>query len=424
MTRMRKRFLECANMTIKEAESFGHGLAEQQRDVTFQLGDLARYCEEHMPDTWHQVFPEWISPGLIARAAGVARAYPNEGDRQFTATYSQYMQVAGKPDRLELLAAIVDKGLTTDESRKELPDTGSRPRWLLAVDVNLHLERYWHSGAGVAAAMQVTGWVERLTKRLQEKGLTDVACCFDSPNNFRKKLTAEWEDKYKSRQPKEPELIQQLILVRELLGGHGFCCAALDTFEADDMMASYAKQFDGRVSLMTQDKDLKQCLSDSCNMLLDVKWNEDETSGGMLPDYHWYSAGPGRKLSELRQKRGALPDGHASIPELDKAIEDATHPNLLDDTGLRPEQWAAYQAIMGDTVDGITGVIGIGTKGAVDLILQFGSVAGAIKAAKDGDEGIKQKKREALIAFEVRVDVTRQLVTLRTDLELPTSTRI
>ena len=389
MTRMQERYFDCKGLTIEQAEAFGTEFAKMQRDIMFWIADLARYSETRWPDTHHQVWPEWISDAMLSRAAGVGRAYPNEGDRHFAATYTQYMQAAGKPNRLELLAAIVEKGLTSDESRKEIADTGSQPRWLLAVDVNYHLHRHWFSGAGVEAASQVAAWVDRTTKRLHEKGLTDVMCCFDSHRNFRKELTAEWEDKYKPRPPKDPELIQQLTLVRELLEGKGFCCVAVDGFEADDVMASVAVQFDGRVTLLTQDKDLKQCLSDRCNLLLDVEWTENETSGELLPDYKWMSA-----------------------------------KQHTEQTGIRPEQWTAYQAICGDSVDGIKGAAGIGTKGATDLIKAFGTVTGAIQAAKDGDERIKPAKREALIAFEDRVDVTRQLVTLRTDVVLPTSTRI
>lgn len=228
-----------------------------------------------------------------------------------------------------------------------------------------------------------------MTKRLQEKGLTDVVCCLDSPRNVRKELTADWEDKYKPRPPKEPELIQQITLVRELLNGRGFCCVMLDGFEADDVMASYAAQFDGRVTLLTPDKDMRQCLSDTCNMLLGVEWSEDETSGEMKPEYEWLSA---------KQHTEA--------------------------TGLRPDQWTIFQTICGDTADGIKGVPGIGEKGATDLVKEFGTVEAIIQAAKDGTERITQKKCESLIWFEQVADITRQLVTLRTDLELPKSTKI
>src|SRR5688572_5622746 len=143
MTRARKRFLDCSGLDMQQCQSFGEGLCEQQRDVMFQLGDLARYAEARWPDTWQQVFPEWASPGLIARAAGVCRAYPDEEDRAIEATYSQYTQNASRPDRKERLAAIVDKGLTTDESRAadKQERAENRQRWMLAVDVHYFLHR-------------------------------------------------------------------------------------------------------------------------------------------------------------------------------------------------------------------------------------------------------------------------------------------
>jgi len=387
MSRLQPRFLDCKGMSLAEAESFGTGLAEQQRDVMFQLGDLARYCEARFPDTWQQAFPEWVSPGLIARAAGVAKAYPKPEDRQSTATWTQYMQNASRPDRLERLQAIVEAGLTTDESRKAKPN--ERPRWLLAVDVNYYLHRFWFSGAGVEAAVGVAQWIQRTATRLQDKGLTDVLCCFDAPSNHRKELTAEWDAKYKDRPPKDQELVAQLRLVRELLDGRGFACASIDGMEADDLLASAAAQFDGRVTILSCDKDIRQCLSSTCNILLDVEWAEDETSGDMLPSYKWLSA---------------------------KQHTDAT--------GIRPEQWTNYQAIMGDTVDGIKGAPGIGEKGAADLIATFGSAAAAIEAAEKDDERITPKRRESLLVLKDKLDVTLQLVTLRTDLPIPTTTRI
>ena len=387
--RMKKRFLDCSKMTIEEAESYGTGLAEQQRDVMFQLGDLARYAEARWPDNHYQVWPEWVSHGLIARAAGVARAYPNQADRLHDVTFTQYMQNAGRQDRHERLAAIVEKGLTSDESRKA--DWDEQQRWLLAIDVHFYLHRFWYSGAELESAMSVASWVGRLVERLKEKQLTDVVCCFDSKRNHRKELVANagWEDQYKDRPPKPEGLGQQLTLVRELLEKAGYCCVSQNGFEADDLLASYGKQFDGRVSISSADKDLRQCLSDKCNMLLDVEWSEDETSGDMVPEYKWLS---GKSHTEA--------------------------------TGIRPDQWAEYQAIMGDNVDGIRGVAGVGAKGAADLIKEFGTVEGAIQAAKNDHESIRPKKREALIEFEPKADITRQLVLLKTDLQIPTTTRI
>jgi 5'-3' exonuclease len=386
-------------MTLKEAEQWGKDLAETQRDIMFQLGDLYRYCEAKFGDEHTQAWPEWISPGMLQRAGGVCRAYPTEGDRQHEATYSQYMQNAGRADRQERLGAVVDKGLTTDESRKANSEELPMPerRWILCIDVNYWVTRMWASGAETEAAKEVAGWIKRLVERLKEKGLTDVVCCLDSSNSFRKELTKGWdeEDRYKNRATKDPELGNQLRLAEEMLSE--FCCAKLDGFEADDFMASYAKQFNGRVTLLTVDKDMRQCLSSKCNMLVDVEWSEDPTSGDMLPDYKWISA-----------------KNH---------LEGCTY-NGTSVVGISPEQWTTFQSLAGDSSDNIAGAVGIGAKIAADLVKQFGTVAAVIQAAKDGDERIKAKKRESLIEFEARHEVTRQLVTLRTDLQIPTTTKI
>lgn len=384
----RTRFLDCSRMTLQEAQEYGEWFAKLQRDIMFYIGDLARVAERKWPDTHQQIWPEWVSPGLISRAAGVCRAYPTEADRQHECTYSQYMQNAGKPDRHERLQAIVDAGLTTDESRKA--DQQERAtRWCLAIDVNYFLHRFWYSGANVEAAAGVASWIQRTVERLKEKGLTDVACCFDSKVNNRKELTTEWDDKYKDRPKKDPELAQQLNLVHELLKGHGFACVSVEGYEGDDCMASIAKQFPGNVTLMTQDKDVRQCLSDKCNMLLDVEWVQDPTSAEMIPQYKWLSA-----------------------------------KQHTEETGIPPKMWTEYQAIMGDSTDGIKGAVGIGQKGAADLVKLFGMVESAIEAAKNGDDRIPAKKRQALIDFEQKLEVTRKLVTLVDSLEIPSTTRV
>jgi 5'-3' exonuclease len=446
--RSRKRFLDCSGMTMEEAEQWGTELATMQRDIMWYVADLARYAEAKWPDTHHQVWPEWISHGMLARAAAVGRAYPKEADRQAEATFTIYMQNTNRPDRIKRVQAHVDAGRTSDEARKaDQQERAAGKRWLLAVDVNYFIHRFWFSGAGVEAAVGVSSWVQRTVARLKDKGLTDVACCFDSKTNHRKALTSEWEDKYKDRPPKEPELVQQIQLVRELLEGHGFACVSHEGMEADDCMASFAAQFDGRVTLLSQDKDVRQSLSSKCNILLDVEWTEDETTGDMTPDYKWYTSAPTQTLTALRGLNGAALRGdysrlvriakglhvplrenvfatlNAIVSHLWTAIQEQPR-NLEDETGLTPAQFLEAQILMGDSVDNVKGAPGIGVKGATDLIKEFGSADAVIKAAKAGDERIKEKKREALIEFESKADITRQLVTLRTTLPLPQNTRV
>ena len=395
MTRMQKRFLDCSGMTIEVAEQWARDLAETQRDVMFHLADLACYAESHWPDTHYQIWPEWVSPGLIQRAAGVGRAYPKEADRQHEATYTQFMQNAGREDRQSRLASIVQEGLTSDESRKA--DQAKHAldnlvRWLLAFDVHYFSHRTYHSGAGVETAMQVTEWVKRTVERLKQKGATDVLCAFEGVGSFRKELTAspEWaEHRYKDRPPKPSDLIHQLHLVRQLLEQFGFCCVSIDRHEADDVLASAAKQFPGRTTIISADKDLRQCLSDRCNILLDVEWTEDQTSGEHMPEYKWLTA--------------------------------KTH---TEAKGITPGQWGSYQTIMGDNTDGIQGVAGVGEKGAADLVKMFGTAEACIAAAKTHDGRITPRQSSALMEFEGRLAITRQLVMLVDTLPIPSQTRI
>ena len=378
------------NSDLETLEGIGTSLAEWQRGCNWWIGDLAKYAASRCPETYHQVFPEWTSPGLVERCRAVSIAYSPE-DRNPAATWVTHMRHANRPDRLERVQAAVDAGRTSDEDRAATAAANANggPRWLLAIDVHYFLHRFWFSGAGVESAVGVSQWIQRTTARLKEKGLTDVLCCFDSFRNDRKKLTEGWEHTYKDRPPKDPELGQQLTLVRELLEGHGFCCASVDGSEADDLMSTAAKQFEGKVTLLSQDKDVRQCLSSKCNILLDVEWNEDDTSGEATAEYKWLSA-----------------------------------KQHFEATGVQPAQWADFQAIMGDNVDGIKGAVGIGKKGAADLIVAFGTAAAAIDAAKREDDRIKPKQRQSLIDFEPQLDVTRQLVTLNDSLPLPGNTRI
>ena len=400
MTRMQEQFLDTSELDVSGLEAWGRDLAWWQRQINFYLGDLAIAAKAKLgEDNFSQVFPPDTSLGLIQRCEAVARAYKPQ-ERNPGASWSIHMTHANKPNRVQLVAAAVEAGRTSDEERKasqkakQAANPNQKP-WLLAIDVNYWVTRMWASGASVEAAKEVTAWIKRTIERLKEKGLTDCVCCFDSANSFRKELTKEWEDKYKDRASKDPELGQQLRIAEEMLSE--FCCAKADTFEADDLMASYAKQFNGHVTLLTVDKDMRQCLSAKCNMLVGVDWSEDPSSGEMLPDYKWVSA-----------------KNH---------VEGCTY-NGTTVTGITPEQWTTFQALAGDSSDNVAGAVGIGAKIAADLVKEFGTVEAIIAAARDDDPSITKKKREALIDFESKLEITRKLVTLVTDLPLPTTTKI
>lgn len=387
-------------------ETYGNLIAESQRGVNWWIGDLARVAARRWPSTWEQIFPVWMSPDLIARCRAVSEAYPSH-ERNILATWSVHMKHANAPDRVALVQASVDAGQTSDEARKnpatpepvvEPQPKPTKPDWLLAVDVNYYIHRYFHSGAGIEAASTFDGWLGRLIERLQQKGLTDVVCCLDSRTNHRKQLTEQWELGYKPRAEKDAELAGQLNLAPELLKARNILCVSIDDMEADDVMASYAVQFPGRVTLLTQDKDMRQCLSSKCNILKDVTWEENTETGQSVPVYQWVSA--------KQHTEEGMTYGSSKV------------------VGITPEQWPHFQCIAGDSTDGIRGVEGIGGKGAMDLIIAHGSIDAVIAACKDGTANLSAIKRLAVLNFEEIKDVTMQLVTLVTDLPIPMVTKL
>lgn len=389
--------------------------ANNQRGVLWWIGDMALAAERLFGvEASYQVWPTWISPDLIARCKAVSAAY-NIDVRNIDATWSIHKNHAKHPDRFALVQAAVDAGQTSDENRAN-PAPASEPApkvtpptetpqpaataagWLLAVDVNYYIHRYFHSGAGVESASTFDAWLARLLERLMEKGLTDCVCCLDSPTNHRKALTEGWEHGYKPRSEKDAELAGQLSLAPTLLKARNLPVVSIDDMEADDVMASYARRFAGRVTLLTQDKDMRQCLSQTCNILLDVTWEENTETGKMLPKYKWVTA-------PMHITEGMTYSGTKVV-------------------GISPELWPHFQAIAGDSTDGIKGCEGIGGKGAMDLILAHGTVQAVIAACKDGSANLSAKKIDAVLAFEPFSETMLKLTTLRTDLNVPMITKL
>lgn len=413
--------------SIEEFEAYGGLLAELQRAVLWQIGDLALECERQHPSTHNQMWDVWVSPDLIGRCKAVASAYKPE-ERNIDATWTIHMQNVKYGDRVARVQAIVDAGQTSDEARKnpapvvepeketetsadppivaedppaetQEPEAPAEKRWLLAVDVNYYIHRYFHSGAGVESASTFVGWLTRLVTRLRDtKGLTDVVCCLDSSTNHRKRLTEGWEHGYKPRVDKEEELASQLRRAPELLREANLPCVSIDDMEADDVMASYAMKFEGRVTLLTQDKDMRQCLSPTCNILQDVTWEENSETGVAMPVYKWVSV-------KSHMTEGSTYSGTKIV-------------------GVTPELWPHFQAIAGDATDGIKGCTGIGSKGAMDLVLAHGSVSNIIQAAKDGTAVLTKTKILCVLDFEQIADTMLKLTTLRNDLDVPQITRL
>lgn len=436
--------------SLEEFQKACEYVAVIQRAVNWWIADLALAVERQHPQYHHQAWPEWMSPDLISRCKPTGAAYAPE-DRNILATWTTHTNLLKRPDRIEAVQATVDAGQTSDEVRRNPPPPQERRKpvedpkhedspaetqkpastaarattpdpatpaanpdpqtqkesagsaksnaWLLAVDMNYFIHRYFHSGAGMESATTFVQWLVRTITRLVEtKGLTDVVCCVDSHTNHRKTLTEGWEHPYKQRSEKEPELADQLKQAPRMLTELNLPVVSIMDMEADDVMASYSRQFDGRVTLLTQDKDMRQCLSQTCNILMDVTWEEHPETGKQVPVYKWVSA-----------------KSH---------IEEGLTYNGTKVVGITPEQWPHFQAIAGDPTDGIRGCEGIGGKGAMDLIIAHGTVQAVIAACKDNQADLSAKKRLAVLDFEEKSEVMLLLTTLRTDLQVPQITKL
>ncbi len=197
---------------------------------------------------------------------------------------------------------------------------------------------------------------------------THLAIVFDkSEVTFRNKLYPD----YKAHRPPAPDdLIPQFALIREAVRAFDLPCLEQGGFEADDLIATYARQAGERgatATIVSSDKDLMQLVTDKVTMFDTMK------------------------------------DRRIGIPE------------VIEKFGVPPEKVVEVQALAGDSTDNVPGVPGIGVKTAAQLIVEYGDLETLLKRAGE----IKQpKRREALIENAEKARISRQLVLLDDKVEL------
>jgi DNA polymerase-1 len=218
----------------------------------------------------------------------------------------------------------------------------------------------------------VLGFCNMLWKLLRdmppEDRPTHLAVVFDkSEVTFRNKLYPQ----YKAQRPSAPDdLVPQFALIREAVHAFELPCLEQAGFEADDLIATYARlasERGARTTIVASDKDLMQLVSERVQLYDTMK---DRRLG----------------VSEVIEKFGVPPD---------KVID--------------------VQALAGDSVDNVPGVPGIGVKTAAQLITDYGDLDALLSRTAE----IKQpKRREALIAHAEQARLSRKLVTLDDDVAL------
>jgi DNA polymerase-1 len=250
---------------------------------------------------------------------------------------------------------------------------------LYLIDGSAYIFRAYHAlppltrssdGLSVGA---VAGFCNMLWKFLEEmKGAeapTHLAVIFDkSEVTFRNKLYPE----YKAHRPPAPEdLVPQFPLIRDATRAFNLPCIEMGGFEADDLIATYARQAaasGASVRIVSSDKDLMQLIVDGVIQLYDPMKNR--------------------------------------ILGLDAVMEKF---------GVRPDKVIDAQALIGDSTDNVPGAPGIGPKTAAELLTTFGSLDAILERA---NEIKQQKRRETLINFADQIRLSRQLVTLKDDVEV------
>jgi DNA polymerase-1 len=240
------------------------------------------------------------------------------------------------------------------------------------VDGSSYIFRAYHAlpplnrksdGLQVNAVLGFCNMLWKLLRDMPEDNRpTHLAIIFDkSEVTFRNKLYPD----YKAHRPPAPDdLIPQFSLIRDAVRAFDLPCLEQGGFEADDLIATYARQACERganTTIVSSDKDLMQLVNDCVTMYDTMK------------------------------------DRRIGIAE------------VIEKFGVPPEKVVEVQALAGDSTDNVPGVPGIGVKTAAQLIVEYGDLEQLLRRAGE----IKQpKRREALIENAEKARISRQLVLL------------
>jgi DNA polymerase I len=225
-------------------------------------------------------------------------------------------------------------------------------------------------GEPVGAVYGYTTMLWKLAEALHKAdGPTHMAVILDkSSKTFRNDLY----DKYKAQRPPPPEdLVPQFPMIRDATRAFSLPCIETEGLEADDIIACYAKAALARgwqVTVVSSDKDLMQLIQ------------------------------PGLDLYDTMNNR------RINAPE------------VVEKFGVEPEKLGDVLALMGDTVDNVPGVPGVGPKTAAKLIVEHGDLEAVLAAAPAMKLG---KLRDNLIEHAAMARLSRVLVTLKDDCDLP-----
>ena len=242
---------------------------------------------------------------------------------------------------------------------------------LFLIDGSSQMYRAYHAIRGLTgpdgrSTNAVYGFTTMLRKLINDQQPALIAAAFDVAGpTFRSELSADYKA---NRAPMPPDLAEQVPIVRRACEALGVPVLTQAGFEADDVIGTIAVKAAERgyaVAIVTGDKDFFQLVCDGIRVFNP----RDEGT--------WY----------------------------DEA-------GVKDKFGVAPNQVVDVLTLMGDSIDNVKGVPGIGEKGAKDLIATHGTLDQLIEASSS----LSQKKyREALATHGENARQSRELLRIRTD---------
>jgi len=260
------------------------------------------------------------------------------------------------------------------QPRASGPAVPAKPRHLFLVDGSGYIFRAFHALPPMTRAdgtpvNAVYGFTNMLLKLMEDSDADLIAVVFDvDRHSFRNDIYAEYKA---HRPPPPPELVPQFTLIREATRACNVPVVELAGYEADDLIATYARLAAAEgdeVTIVSSDKDLMQLVGGRISMLDPIK---------------------NRRIGEAE---------------------------VREKFGVGPEKVVDVQALAGDSTDNVPGVPGIGVKTAAELINAYGDLDTLLARAGE----IKQpKRREALQSHAALARTSRELVRLRDDVPLP-----
>jgi DNA polymerase I len=246
---------------------------------------------------------------------------------------------------------------------------------LFLIDGSSQMYRAYHAFRGKGLSNQegqtthaVYVFVTMLRKLIVDHKPAYIAASFDLAGpTFRDQIV----DDYKATRVAMPdELKEQIDWVHQACEALGVPIVTAQGYEADDVIGTLATRAaaDGfEVAVVSIDKDFFQLVRDGIRV---YDPREDGT---------WFDA-----------------------------------QGVVDKFGVQPSQVVDVLALVGDTSDNVAGVPGIGKKGAVDLLTQYGSLDALLEKSAE----LKPKQRDALVAHRAAALQSRELVTIRKDVPI------